>query len=137
MAANQGIKFDMSEVNELAQHLLASNTLVREHMSAAMTRSGNAAVRESKKLLRGQARGRYTKHYPASITSNKVDGTRGLAVEFGPEAGRRQFWLGRKLEFGTINNDPLPHLNPAAEQQSKVIEGVLARTVYRALTKGL
>lgn len=135
--AQHNIEFDMSEVNELAQNLLASNSLVRNHVSAAMARSGKDAAKDAQKLLRGQARGRYTKHYPRSITSNAVAGSRGLVVEFGPEAGRRQFWLGRKLEYGTVNNDPLPHLNPAAEKQAKVIQGVLARTVYRALTKGL
>lgn len=123
------VTFDTSELDDWALHLVKTNSVVREQTTAILRQSGRKAVRNSKAWV--NTSGRYTKHYRRAITMTEMPG--GLAVEYGPEYGRKQAFLGKILELGTINNPPHPHLVPAGEEQAPIIEGAVARAVLRAL----
>lgn len=123
------VTVDTSELDDWALHLVKHNSIVREQTTAILRRSGRTAVRNAKAWV--NTSGRYTKHYRRAITMTEIPGE--LAVEYGPEYGRKQAFLGKILELGTINNPPHPHLVPAGEEQAPVIEGAVARAVLRAL----
>lgn len=123
------VNFDTSELDDWALHLVRHNFIVREQTQAILRRSGRTATRNAKAWV--NTSGRYTKHYRRAITM--TEHPQELAVEFGPEYGRKQAFLGKILELGTINNPPHPHLVPAGEEQAPIIEGAVARAVLRAL----
>ncbi|MFK5691282.1 HK97-gp10 family putative phage morphogenesis protein [Ornithinimicrobium sp. LYQ92] len=123
------VTFDTTELDAWADHLVKHNSIVRNETTAILRRAGRAAVRDSKKWV--NTSGRYTKHYRRAITMTEMPG--GLAVEYGPEIGYKQSFLGKILELGTVNNPPHPHMIPAGETQAPIIEGAVARAVLRAL----
>lgn len=62
--------------------------------------------------LRGKE---YIPHYPGSITyETRASGTT-VTAEIGPDKDRKQGPLGNLIEYGSINNAPLPHLSPALD----------------------
>lgn len=59
-------------------------------------------------------------HAPAYGYSIGYDLTRwgmGAIAEIGPDKGRRQGALGNLLEYGSVNNAPIPHIRPAADEE--------------------
>lgn len=67
---------------------------------------------------RGRVGGRYTPHYPQSITFDVKPGFGAIEAEIGPDKGLPQGPLGNILEFGTSNNGPRPHLGPALDEEA-------------------
>jgi hypothetical protein len=55
--------------------------------------------------------------YPASISYDSWMGLSGPAAEIGPDKGRRQGSLGNLIEYGSVNNAPIPHIAPAADEE--------------------
>lgn len=72
--------------------------------------------------------GEHGKHYPDSITS-ETRVALGIAVETGPESGRKQGGMGRGFEFGSINQPPhldgLRALGPADARLTRLSENAL------------
>lgn len=59
-------------------------------------------------------------HAPAYASSINYDLKRwgmGAIAEIGPDKGRRQGALGNLLEYGSVNNAPIPHIRPAADEE--------------------
>lgn len=59
-------------------------------------------------------------HAPAYANSITYDLQRwgmGAVAEIGPDKGRRQGALGNLLEYGSVNNGPIPHIRPAADEE--------------------
>lgn len=59
-------------------------------------------------------------HAPAYANSITYDLRRwgmGTEAEIGPDKGRRQGALGNLLEYGSVNNAPIPHIRPAADEE--------------------
>lgn len=59
-------------------------------------------------------------HAPAYASSISYDLKRwgmGAIAEIGPDKGRRQGALGNLLEYGSVNNAPIPHIRPAADEE--------------------
>lgn len=67
--------------------------------------------------------------YPFSIGYDVKVGVGGTEAEIGPDKGMTQGALGNILEFGTVNNAPIPHLAPALDGEAprfvKALEDVL------------
>jgi hypothetical protein len=88
--------------------------------------------------IRDAARRRVTgfKHlpaYPRAITKDlyHLPGTSRMQV--GPDKELRQGALGNIVEFGTIHNAPIPHLNPALDAEAPKFEAALALMGERLL----
>lgn len=64
-------------------------------------------------------------YYAASITDDVRQGGTWVEVEVGPDKNRRQGPLGVFLEFGSINNSPIPHMRPATDKELPKIEKYL------------
>jgi len=60
---------------------------------------------------------RHAPAYPSSITYDTTETATGASAEIGPDKGRRQGALGNILEYGTVNNAPIPHMAPAADAE--------------------
>lgn len=55
--------------------------------------------------------------YPNSISYDIQRWGLGAVAEIGPDKGRRQGALGNLLEYGSVNNAPIPHIRPAADEE--------------------
>lgn len=73
--------------------------------------------RDAQRIIRAASHRGYLPHYPRSISYDVT--VRGLVVsgEVGPKTEKLQGGLGRILEYGTINNAPIPHLSPALDAE--------------------
>lgn len=81
--------------------------------------------RHAQRIIRGASHRGYLPHYPKSITYEvKASGTV-VSSEIGPESTRKQGGLGRIIENGSINNDPIPHLSPALDAEEHVFYGYM------------
>lgn len=128
--------FDTSELTELGNQIKAARARMQPEINSALRLSGEQVAARARRNLR--TRGRYTKHYPRSITSTFVaNSPTGMAarpyVEIGPEVGRNQGALGSILEHGSATSPPFPHLIPAAREQEPILQGVLARIALRSI----
>lgn len=71
--------------------------------------------RDAKRIIRAASHRGYLPHYPKSITYEVTTSGTVVSSEIGPESERLQGGLGRLLEDGSVNNAPIPHLNPALD----------------------
>lgn len=55
--------------------------------------------------------------YASSITYESRETATKAEAEIGPDKGRRQGALGNLLEYGSVNNAPIPHIRPAADEE--------------------
>lgn len=56
-------------------------------------------------------------HYPKSISYDTRNLAHTIIGEIGPDKGRTQGPLGNLIEFGSVNNAPIPHMAPALETE--------------------
>lgn len=55
--------------------------------------------------------------YANAITYDSVETATRAEAEIGPDKGRRQGALGNLLEYGSVNNAPIPHIRPATDEE--------------------
>jgi hypothetical protein len=80
----------------------------------------------AQRTIRAASHRGYLPHYPRSITYDVTSAGGNIRGEVGPERGRLQGGLGAILEYGTINNAPIPHLNPALDAEAPVFARYVA-----------
>lgn len=78
--------------------------------------------RDAKRRVRGL---RHAPYYPASITDDIRQGADWVESEIGPDKSRRQGALGNLIEFGSVNNAPIPHMAPATDAEKPRFERAL------------
>lgn len=71
--------------------------------------------------------------YPSSITYDMRNGLRGPEAEIGPDKDRRQGALGNLMEFGSVNNAPIPHIRPAADEELPKFERAMEDLAVKLL----
>jgi len=69
--------------------------------------------REAQRIIREASKRGYLPHYPRAISYDVDAAGSRVTAEIGPKTEKLQGGLGRVLELGTVNNDPIPHLDPA------------------------
>jgi hypothetical protein len=74
--------------------------------------------RQAQRTIRDHSRRGYLPHYPRSISYEVTATGASITGTVGPDAGRLQGGLARLLEFGSINNAPIPHLIPAIDDEA-------------------
>jgi hypothetical protein len=88
-------------------------------------KGSNNIKKDAQRLIRAYGRRGYLPHYPRSITYEvKASGTL-VSSEIGPESAMLQGGLGRLLEYGSVNNAPIPHLNPALDAEENTFYGYM------------
>lgn len=77
--------------------------------------------RDAQRIIRAASHRGYLPHYPRSISYDVT--ARGTVVTgtIGPKTEKLQGGLGRILEYGTVNNAPIPHLGPALDKEEPVL----------------
>lgn len=80
-----------------------------------MDGAGEAFAREWADNARETA-GEHGKHYPDSITAERVVAVSGISVDVGPDKSRRQGGMGLGFEFGSENQPP--HLDGLRAQDA-------------------
>lgn len=73
--------------------------------------------------------------YPNSITYDTRTAATGSEAEIGPDKGKRQGALGNLLEYGSINNAPIPHIRPAADEELPKFEKAMQELGERLLER--
>ena len=89
-----------------------------------------AVVQKGALQIKNGARQRISGHphapaYPHAITYDTKVGPTSAEAEIGPDKGKRQGALGNILEYGTVNNAPIPHIRPAADEELPRFERAL------------
>jgi len=107
------ISSDVSQVRALAGEFTRAPAVMQRMAIGAADRRGKAMRDDARERVRGH---RSLPHYPESITyevSRTGAGT--IEVALGIDKGAAQGPLWNLIEFGSVNNAPIPHLIPAAE----------------------
>jgi hypothetical protein len=92
--------------------------------------------RDAQRIIRGATHKGYLPHYPRAITYEVVASAATITGTVGPEQARLQGGLGRLLEFGSVNNAPIPHLLPAHDVESPKFERFVAELGVKLLEGG-
>ena len=107
------------EISVLARDLGNASRQVAREMFNVYDQGGEAFANDWRDNARATS-GEHGKHYPDSIDHEIVFGGLGVAVEVGPNGGKKQGRMGRGFELGSVNQPP--HLDgtralPAAEER--------------------
>ena len=81
--------------------------------------------RESQRIIRARSKRGYLPHYPRAITYEVKAAGAVVSSEIGPDPSKPQGGLGGLLENGSVNNSPIPHLNPALDLEEHVFYGYM------------
>jgi len=105
---------DAREIREFGVDLGNVEKRFLDDVEAVVTKGALNIKKDSAKRIRGHP---HAPHYPRSISYDVKRTFGGIEAEIGPDKDRRQGALGNILEYGTINNPPLPHLAPALDAE--------------------
>lgn len=124
MSTFKGI--DMSEVNELAADLLFASVKALPAVAAVIEKGSLKIKNEARANIRAvDIKGRLP-HYPNSISYDvDVDPVGSVSGEIGPDKDKPQGPLGNVLEYGTSISAPVPHLQPALENEVPIVQAQL------------
>jgi hypothetical protein len=73
--------------------------------------------KDAQKIIRAASMKGYLPHYPRAISYDVKSSGGSIIGEVGPDRAKLQGGLGRLLEYGSQNNAPIPHLNPALDAE--------------------
>lgn len=76
---------------------------------------------------------RHAPAYPSSITYDMRRAMRGPEAEIGPDKNKRQGPLGNLINYGSVNNAPIPHVEPAADEEAPKFEKAMGDLAERLL----
>jgi hypothetical protein len=77
----------------------------------------NNIKREAQRIIRANSPHGYLPHYPRAISYEVTAKGPVVSGEVGPRRDRKQGGLGSYIEFGTVNNAPIPHMVPATDAE--------------------
>lgn len=133
--ASTDISVDLSELVQLADELEGAPARIVEAVTPPVKRGAMNIKREAQASARAQFRS-YAAIYPSSITYDVSSDDTSVTAEIGPDKDRRQGALGNLLEYGSSNNPPYPHLNPAAEREAPRAQVQIAKAALKAMLGG-
>jgi hypothetical protein len=126
-----GARFDTRELVELSRSLEKAIGVTSDQAAPVVTKGAVNIKADARKRVSGL---RHARRYPASITFDPVRTIASRAwTEIGPDKDRPQGALGNILEFGTINNPPHPHMEPAGRAEAPRFEKALEDLAVKAL----
>lgn len=127
------LKFDTSEVAELADIMVDVAGVPPKELRKVVARSALNIKTDARRRITGHP---HAKAYPSSITYDSHETPNGGWAEIGPDKQRRQGALGNLLEYGSVNNPPLPHMLPAAEAEAPKFRKAIEDLAVKALNAG-
>lgn len=109
------VEFDMSELEQWAEVVQRAPTVTRLAGRGVVSKGSLNIKNDSRRRAPGAGA---AKHYPASINYDITETPVMIEGEIGPAEGRRQWGLGNLFEYGSENNPPMPHLEPALDAET-------------------
>lgn len=82
--------------------------------------------KDAQRIVRAASHRGYLPHYPRSIGYDVTARAADITGEIGPDSNKLQGGLGRILEFGTVNNAPIPHIIPSLDAELPRFEQFVA-----------
>jgi hypothetical protein len=117
-------------------------------LEADLQRAVDEAAGETKKVvskgalnIKRDAKARWSglRHAPAlpgAVTYDVESSGSGASAEIGPDKGRPQGALGNLLEYGSVNNAPIPALSPALDAEEPRFTAAMEELGARLLDGG-
>jgi len=124
------VRIDRGDLDRLVVKLDKATTALDDEAAKVVARGAMNIKRDAQQRSSGIA---HAPAYPRSITYDTWRGLRGHSAEIGPDKGRRQGSLGNLLEYGSVNNAPIPHIRPAAEKEVPRFERALEDLAVKAV----
>lgn len=133
------IKLDTKELRQLQRDMERAGAKLNRAIKPIMNRAGGNIMRDARKRVRksmGKTHKSSLRHYPASISyTTTVTGFR-TVTDIGPEhLSRMQGALGRGVEFGSVNTEPIPHNIPALLAEAPNVRKFLADAAAKVLLR--
>lgn len=124
----------MSELADLAADLRNAGDDVLDEGRKIVQKGALNVKTEARQLISGRA---HLPHYPSSITyDTAIDhGGGSITAHIGPDKDKSQGPLGTILENGSIHNAPIPHLNPALDNEEPRFERAAGELGERLLRR--
>lgn len=97
-------------------------------VDAVVARAALNIKRDAVKRVSGLA---HAPAYPRSIGYDVFHTPFTSRARIGPDKDRRQGALGNILEYGTIKNAPIPHLQPALDAEAPRFEAAIAEAAAK------
>jgi hypothetical protein len=114
-AKSQGFK-------ELAADLgIASETVVEEGKKV-VGRGCLNIKKQAQGIIRSNSPRGYLPHLPRAISYDVTAHAADIVGEVGPDADKPQGGLARIIEYGTVNNAPIPYLSPSLDAEEPRFE---------------
>lgn len=112
-------------LRDVADDLEEGPQRVLVELEAVGHRGANNMVRFARARVRGL---RHAPAYPYAIGYDYAITTKVMRWDVGPDKDKRQGALGNLIEYGSINNRPIPHIHPAlnAEEEAFLKFGAAA-----------
>ena len=102
---------------EIAAHLDKAATTILEQGKKVVGQGCLNIKRDAQRIIRAASHRGYLPHYPRSISYDVKAAGDSVIGEIGPDRAKLQGGLGRLIEYGSQNNAPIPHLNPALDAE--------------------
>jgi hypothetical protein len=118
--------FEMTGATELIAVLTVAADEVMPAVENVVGKGCLNIKRQAADIIRAVSHLGYLPHYPRSISYDVTRGGDLVTGEVGPDAAKLQGGLARILEYGTVNNAPIPHMSPALDAEAPRFERALA-----------
>jgi hypothetical protein len=102
---------------ELGEDLHVASETVVEQGKKIVGKGCLNIKRQAQGIVRGASPHGYLPHYPRSISYDVTGRGADIVGEVGPDRAKLQGGLGRIIEYGTVNNAPIPHLSPSLDAE--------------------
>lgn len=106
------ITFDATELDRWTDVLIQAGADVEKSAEGVVAKGSLNVKTDARRMA---PHGPHTPNYRESISYDIRRGDGWVEGEIGPVAGRRQRGLGNLIEYGSPNNPPHPHLEPALD----------------------
>jgi hypothetical protein len=108
------VTVDASQLRTLVADLDRAASRSVTEVAAVVSKGALNIKKDAARRVSGLA---HAPAYPASIGYDLYRLPGSVNAKVGPDKGRRQGALGNILEFGSVNNGPIPHLSPALDAE--------------------
>jgi hypothetical protein len=115
-------KADVSEIQEMARILARAAGAAPKEAKQVVSKGLLNIKKGAKRRVEGLA---HAPAYPRSITYDTGMSATAAWGEVGPDKDKRQGALGNLLEYGSVNNAPIPHIGPESELEKPRFEKAL------------
>lgn len=102
---------------ELALDLGVAADTVVEQAKKVVGKGCLNIKKDAQRIVRAASTRGYLPHYPRAIGYDVTAHGTTITGNVGPDRNKLQGGLGRIIEYGTVNNAPIPHLNPALDAE--------------------